>query len=63
MNIPNTSGSHLIRQEEPEKTLWKRLLSTGSLRECLLTFGDGLATESDAFFRIENGTLPYETYT
>jgi hypothetical protein len=48
---------NLTSEEQPEKTLGKRFLSTWCLGKDLLTFGDSLATESDALFRVENGAL------
>lgn len=39
-------------------TFGERLLATRGLREQLLAFRDGLATESDTFVGVENGALP-----
>jgi hypothetical protein len=47
----------LASEEEPEKTLGKRLLAAGGLGEQLLALGDGLAAETDTFLRVENGAL------
>jgi hypothetical protein len=50
----------LTGEEKPEETLRKGLLATGSLGEELLALGDGLSTETDALFGVEDGTLPDE---
>lgn len=50
----------LASQEKPEETLGEGLLAAGSLGEELLTFGNGLATETDTLLSIEDGTLPHE---
>ena len=47
----------LAGQEEPEKTLGKRLLAAGGLGEQLLALGDGLAAETDTLLRVEDGAL------
>jgi len=59
-SIPSTSN--LIRQKEPKEALGKRFLTTGSLREFLLTLRDSLPTKSDALFRIEDRPFPYKTW-
>jgi hypothetical protein len=50
-------GGDLAGEEEPEKTLRKRLLATGGLGEQLLALGDGLAAETDTLLRVEDGAL------
>ena len=50
-------GGDLAGEEEPEKTLRKRLLAAGGLGEQLLALGDGLAAEADTLLRVENGAL------
>lgn len=40
------------------RTFGQRLLAAGGLGENLLALGDGLAPETDALLRVENGSLP-----
>jgi hypothetical protein len=47
----------LAGEEEPEKTLGKRLLTAGGLGEQLLALGDGLAAEADTLLRVEDRAL------
>src|SRR5579859_1335088 len=54
--------AYLIRQEEPEETFRKRLITTRCLGKNFLTFRNCLATESNTLVGIKNGTLPYKTY-
>lgn len=51
----------LAGEEEPEKTLGKRLLSAGGGGKLLLEVGDGQTSESDTLLGVEDGTLPDET--
>lgn len=53
-------GGDLTGQQEPEETLRKGLVTTGALGELLLEIGDGLATEANTLFRVEDGTFPDE---
>jgi len=50
-------GGDLASEEEPEKTLRKRLLTAGGLGEQLLALGDSLAAETDTLLRVEDGAL------
>jgi len=43
-------GWDLAGQEKPEKTFWKRLLTTWGLGEKFLAFGDSLSTEANTLF-------------
>lgn len=51
-------GRDLARQQEPEESLRKRLVSTGNLWELGLTLRDGLSSESNTFLGVEDGTFP-----
>ena len=46
----------LSRQEEPEETFRQGLRATGRFRKRLLDVGNGVTTESDTLFGIEDGS-------
>lgn len=51
-------GWDLAGKEEPEKTLWKWLLSTWCLWKLVLALWDGQSAETDTLLSIEDGPLP-----
>jgi len=51
-------GGYFSSKEQPEEGLGKGLGSTGGGRELFLAFRDGLASESDTFVGVKDGSFP-----
>uniref|UniRef100_A0A2M4C5E3 Putative secreted protein n=1 Tax=Anopheles marajoara TaxID=58244 RepID=A0A2M4C5E3_9DIPT len=52
---------HIASNQQPEQTLRQRFLTTWSLREHLLTLGDGQAAEANTLIGIQHGRFANQT--